>query len=100
MINMDQYEYVRTAHRVYGKSLHEIARERGHDRKTIQKIVRGEHSGYGQRQCQPYPVLSPYLALIDSWLESDKDAPRKQRHTATRIYHRLVGEEGFKGGQA
>jgi transposase len=31
-------------------------------------------------------------------LESDKDAPKKQRHTATRIYHRLVGEEGFKGG--
>jgi len=33
-------------------------------------------------------VLGPYLSLIDSWLEGDKDAPRKQRHTATRIYHR------------
>jgi transposase len=98
MISMDQYEYIRTAHRVYGKGLREIARETGHDRKTIRKVLEGEHCGYGQRQNQPYPVLGPYLALIDSWLESDKDAPKKQRHTATRIYHRLVSEEGFKGG--
>jgi len=97
MINMDQYEYVRTAHRVYGKSVREIARETGHDRKTIRKVLRGEPSGYGERQSQPYPVLGPYLSLIDSWLEADKKAPRKQRHTATRIYHRLVSEEGFGG---
>jgi transposase len=99
MISMDQYEYIRTAHRVYGKSLREIARETGHDRKTIRKVLRGEFSGYGQRQWQPYPVLGPYLKLIDSWLEADKGAPKKQRHTATRIYHRLVSEEGFKGGE-
>lgn len=96
---MDQYEYIRTAHRVYGKGVREIARETGHDRNTIRKVLKAEHSGYGQRRCQPYPVLSAYLELIDSWLESDKNAPRKQRHTATRIYHRLVSEEGFKGGQ-
>ena len=95
---MDQYDYIRTGHRVYGKSLRGIARETGHDRKTIRKILRGEHSGYGRRQSQPHPVLGPYLDLIDSWLESDKDAPKKQRHTATRVYHRLVSEEGFKGG--
>jgi transposase len=99
MISMDQYEYIRTAHRVYGKGLREIARETGHDRKTIRKVLKNEHSGYGQRQSQPYPVLGPYLNLIDSWLKADKDAPKKQRHTATRIYHRLVAEEGFKGGE-
>lgn len=95
---MDQYEYIRTAHRVYGKSVRQIARETGHDRKTIRKVLRGEASGYGQRQCQPYPVLGPYLDLIESWLEEDKKAPKKQRHTATRIYHRLVVEKGFAGG--
>ncbi len=31
MISMDQYEYIRTAHRVYGKGVREIARETGHD---------------------------------------------------------------------
>lgn len=34
---------------------------------------------------------------IIRWLESDKDAPRKQRHTAKRIFDRLVAEEGFEG---
>lgn len=95
---MDQYEYIRTAHRVYGKSVRQIARETGHDRKTIRKVLRGEPSGYGKRQSQPYPVLGRYLDLIDSWLEEDKKAPKKQRHTATRIYHRLVNEAGFNGG--
>lgn len=95
---MDQYEYIRTAHRVYGKSVRQIARQTGHDRKTIRKVLRGEPGGYAQRRSQPYPVLGPYLDLIDSWLEGDKEAPKKQRHTATRIYHRLVNEAGFAGG--
>jgi transposase len=99
MISMDQYEYIRTAHRVYGKGVRQIARETGHDRKTIRKVLRGEPSGYGQRRSQPYPALSRYLELIDSWLEGDKEAPKKQRHTATRIYHRLVSEAGFEGGE-
>jgi transposase len=30
-------------------------------------------------------------------LEADKTAPRKQHHTATRIYERLVLEEGYTG---
>ena len=97
MIDMDQYEYIRIAHRVYGKSIRQIARETGHDRKTIRKVLRGEPSGYGERESQPYPVLGPYLSLIDSWLEGDKKSPQKQRHTATRIYHRLVNEESFGG---
>jgi transposase len=98
MISMDQYEYIRIAYRVYGKSVRRIARETGHDRKTIRKVLRGEASGYGERRSQPYPVLGPYLELIDLWLEGDKEAPKKQRHTATRIYHRLVSEAGFEGG--
>lgn len=97
---MDQYEYIRTAHRVYGKSVRQISRETGHDRKTIRKVLRGEPSGYEQRQSQPYPVLGPYLDLINRWLTEDKGAPKKQRHTATRIYHRLVNEEGFAGSAA
>ena len=35
-----------------------------------------------------------YRALIDAWLEADREAPRKQRHTARRIWRRLVDEHG------
>jgi transposase len=44
-------------------------------------------------------VLGPYLNIIDRWLEQDKERPKKQRHTARRIYHRLVEEHGFPGSE-
>ena len=100
MISMDQYEYVRTAHRVYGKSIRNIERETGHDRKTIRKVLRGEYAGYSQREAQPYPVLGSFMEKINSWLEADKAAPKNQRHTAVRIFHRLVTEEGFQGSES
>jgi transposase len=43
---------------------------------------------------RPAPKLGPFRALIDSWLEADREAPRKQRHTAKRIWRRLVDEHG------
>lgn len=45
-----------------------------------------------------YPVLGKYIPLIDKWLEEDTKAPRKQRHTAKKIYDRLREEHGFTGG--
>ena len=41
---------------------------------------------------RPAPKLGPYRELIDSWLDGDRDAPRKQRHTAKRIWERLRDE--------
>jgi hypothetical protein len=43
---------------------------------------------------RPAPKLGPYRAVIDGWLEADRKAPRKQRHTAKRIHQRLVDEHG------
>jgi transposase len=40
------------------------------------------------------PRLGAYRALIDAWLEADRDASRRQRHTAKRIWWRLVDEHG------
>lgn len=36
--------------------------------------------------------LDPYRGVIDDWLREDLDAPRKQRHTAKRIFDRLLTE--------
>ena len=36
--------------------------------------------------------LDAIKPLIDSWLEADKLAPRKQRHTAKRVFRRLQKE--------
>ncbi len=97
---MDQYELIRTAHRVYGKNISEISRETGHSRNTIKKALRGELCGYTTRQSQTYPALGPHLTVIDAWLTEDKVQPKKQRHTAHRIYRRLVDEHGFVGSES
>lgn len=100
MLSVDQYEHIRTAHRVYGKSVSEIARQTGHSRNTIRKALHGEFGGYSQRQSQPMPVLGPFQPIIDSWLEQDKENGPKQRHTARRIYTRLVSEHGYEGSES
>lgn len=100
MLKVDQYQLVRTWYRVYGKSISELAKMTGHSRNTIKKAIRGEPWGYKEREHQPFPALGEYLATIDSWLENDKGKPEKQRHTAHRVYARLVNEHGFKGGES
>lgn len=42
-------------------------------------------------------VLEPVKAVIEAWLKEDQRRPRKQRHTAQRIYERLCSEHGFTG---
>jgi hypothetical protein len=75
MIRMDQYGYIRTAYRVYQKSIKQICRETGHlretVRETVRKVLRSEPFGYSPRTMQPYPVLGPYLPVIDQWLQED-----------------------------
>lgn len=97
---MGQYEFIRTAHRVYERNISELSRMTGHSRNTVRKALRGEAWGYSERRHQPFPVLGPYLEIIDGWLEDDKVQPRKQRHTARRIYNRLVEEHGYTGGES
>jgi len=53
MLTVDQYCYIRTGHRVYGKKIKQIARETGHSKNTIKKVLRGEYSGYRPRIEQP-----------------------------------------------
>lgn len=99
MLKVDQYGYIRTAHRVYGKKIRQIARETGHSKNTIKKVLRGEYCGYTQRSSQPHPVLGPFVNIIDKWLTEDKAQPKKQRHTAVRIYRRLKQECGYPGAE-
>src|SRR3970282_1087601 len=44
------------------------------------------------------PKLDPWVGGIDAILQEDRERPRKQRHTARRIYQRLRDEQGLGGG--
>ena len=66
---------------------------------TLTKILRHpEPPGYRRAMPRPRPKLDPYLPVFHQILEGDKKAPRKQRHTAKRIFERLRDEHGYAGG--
>lgn len=91
MLTMDQYEFIRTAHRVYGKNISELSRMTGHSRNTIKKALRGEYSGYQERGISLFLFSAgPYLGIIDEWLLDDLRQPKKQHHTARPIFNRFV----------
>ena len=75
------------------------AREFGLARKTVSKML--EYSvppGYQRQKPVRRPKLGPWQGVIDAILEDDKQRPRKQRHTAKRIFERLRAEHGYTGG--
>lgn len=93
-------EAVRKAHLRDGKSQRAIAKELGLSRNTISKLVKAtEKPVYRQSKARPRPVVGQYMDIIETWLKSDEAAPRKQRHTAQRIWERLCEEYGFTGSE-
>ena len=101
MLDVDQKEQIRRAFYIEGKSIRQIARERHHDRRTVRATIRdASPSRYKLANPRPRPVLGPYVAITDEWLDRDKFSPPKQHHTSRRIYHRLVEEHGFSGASA
>ena len=98
MYIVDLYRRVRRAHFVEGMSIREAARVFGLHRDTVNKML--EYSvppGYRREQPPRRPKLDPYKGLIDRILEDDQSLPKKQRHTARRIFDRLTDEHGFLG---
>ena len=53
--------------------------------------------GYRRQTTPRRPKLEPFTGVIDRILEDDHMVPRKQRHTAKRIFERLRDEYGFDG---
>jgi len=67
---------------------------------TLKKILaHAEPPGYRTSQPRPKRKLEPFLPIIHEMLEADHQAPKKQRHTAKRIFERLRAEHGYAGGQ-
>ena len=101
MLKVDQREQIRRAYFIEGKSIRQIAREGHHDRGTVRKALRDAGPPhYTLSQPRARPRLDPFLHLIDQWLREDQARPPKQRHTARRVYHRLVAEHNFPGGES
>jgi transposase len=97
VLTVDDYGAIRRAHRD-GKSIRQIARDYGHSRNTIRKILcHSEPNPQPAARSRNSPVLGAYLDFIDQTLREDEDAPPKQRHTAMQLFRRLRDEQGYSG---
>ena len=98
MYKVEMYLRVRIACFVEGMSAREAARVYGLHRDTVRKMLKySVPPGYRRERAPSRPKLDPYKGVIDQILEHDQGLPKKQRHTAKRIYERLRDEHGFPG---
>lgn len=96
---VEVYARVRRAVQVDGMSIRQAAREFGLSRKTVRKMLQfSVPPGYERKIPVQRPKLGPWLGVIDQILVEDQTQPKKQRHTAKRIWERLKAEHGFAGG--
>jgi transposase len=94
---MEQFEQIRRDHAREELSIRELAKRHGvHRRAVRQALVSAIPPPKRGPEVRPAPKLGPYREVIDGILEADREAPRKQRHTARRIWQRLVEEHGAK----
>ncbi len=98
MYQVESYLRVCRAVMVEGMSIREASRVFGLHRDTVRKMLAYSVPPGYRRQTKPRrPKPEPFTGVIDRILEEDLRLPRKQRHTAKRIFERLRDEYGFDG---
>src|SRR3954453_10300325 len=96
---MDNWAEIRRRVLADGLSGRAACREYKIHWKTLQKILDNpEPPGYRRTKPRRPSILDPLLPVVHQILEDDKKAPKKQRHTAKRIFDRLRAEHGYQGG--
>jgi transposase len=92
---VELFEQIRRDREREGLSIRELAKRHGvHRRRVRQALASPLPLPREQPAGRPAPKLGRYRPLIDEWLKADREAPRKQRHTAKRIWERLLEERG------
>jgi len=98
---VEQFEQIRRDREREGLSVRALAVRHGVHRRVVRQALMSALPPAKRRPvCRPAPKLGEYRELIDEWLIADLQAPRKQRHTAKRVWRRLVDEFGVDVAEA
>ncbi len=99
MLTVLDYLEIRKSH-ADGESIRSIAHRLGHCHKSVRKAIgspSGEPAPYRRSRPVGYPKLGSFVAVIEQILRDDASAPKKQRHTAKRVFERLRAEHAYDG---
>ena len=91
---MELFEQIRRAHDRENLSIRELSKRFEVHRRTVRQAIDSAIPPPRKAWAHTSPAMAPYKAVVDAWLEGDREAPPKQRHTARRIWERLVDERG------
>jgi hypothetical protein len=98
MKTVELYARVRHAVLIEGISERAAADRFGINARTVSKMLKfSVPPGYVRRKPPFRPKLDEFTGVIDEILATDRDRPKKQRHTSKQIFERLRDEHGFTG---
>ncbi len=90
--NVELFEAIRREYEFGIGTVQGVARKFGVHRRMVREALASAVPKQKPLVSRPRPILGPVVDFIEAVLEADRQAPRKQRHTAHRIYVR-IGQE-------
>ena len=90
---MELYEQIRREYEHGAGTIRAVARRFGVHRRDVRLALASAVPAERKKPERERAKLAPALGFIDAILEADRRAPRKQRHTAHRIWRRLRQEK-------
>lgn len=102
---VELFEQIRREYEFGVGTISGVARQFGVHRRMVRQALTDANPPERKRPDRARPVLGPVMSFVDAILEGDRRAPRKQRHTAHRIWERIstelpeheVGESTVRG---
>ena len=89
---VELFEQIRREYEHGGGTIRGIAKKLGIHRRMVREAVLSAIPLGRKTPVRERPKLEPAMAFVDAVLEADRKAPRKQRHTAHRIWCRIRAE--------
>ncbi len=100
MLTVKEWEQIRRAYYIEGKTINEIARESGRAWRTVKKMVESESPPtYRKQKKRPARKLGPYQKKIRELLAQNKTLPHKQRWTSPTILLEIQ-KTGYSGAES